>query len=307
MLRWRFLLGTLIIAALVGLCWLDHTASVPGVWLMPVAAILVVLATSEVMQLMRAAGATPRAGIVYCGNLLILFSNWMPTLLAKGNLWQAPAGGNLSWQQAMAMASWPLAVFTIFTLALFINEKRLFEKPGRAMANMSATLFALIYAGVLFSFLVQFRLSWGISALLSLIIAVKMGDTGAYLTGRLLGRHKMSPVISPGKTVEGGIGAVCFACLGAWLSWWFLFPAINNVAFAGSVTWAWLPFGIVVGTAGIFGDLAESLIKRDVGRKDSSTWLPGFGGVLDILDSLLFAAPAGWILLIFLQWLSTLG
>jgi phosphatidate cytidylyltransferase len=61
----------------------------------------------------------------------------------------------------------------------------------------------------------------------------------------------------------------------------------------------WLFYGVLLGIAGIFGDLAESLIKRDVGRKDSSTWMPGFGGVLDLLDSLLFAAPVAWLCWIF--------
>ena len=244
---------------------------------------------------MEAGGTPPRAWIVYCGNVLILLSNWMPAILAKWNLWESSGDGRLSWQQAMALAAWPLAALTICTLALFVNEMRLFQKPGRAIANMAASVFALIYVGLLFSFLVQLRLAWGIGALVSLIIVVKMGDTGAYLVGRLIGRHKMTPVLSPGKTIEGAVGAIFFACLGAWLCWPFLLPSMNIAGYASVPYWTWIPFGIFVGIAGIFGDLAESLIKRDVGRKDSSTWLPGFGGVLDILDSLLFAAPVGWL------------
>jgi len=110
----------------------------------------------------------------------------------------------------------------------------------------------------------------------------------------LMGRHKMTPVLSPGKTVEGAVGAIFFACLGAWLSWHFLLPYMNTACTASGSSWAWILYGILLGIAGILGDLAESLLKRDAGRKDSSTWLPGFGGVLDVLDSLLFAAPVGW-------------
>jgi phosphatidate cytidylyltransferase len=141
-----------------------------------------------------------------------------------------------------------------------------------------------------------------VGALASLIIVVKLGDIGAFLAGRLMGHHKMSPVLSPGKTIEGAIGAIFFACLGAWLCWRFLLPVMNIAGVTSGPYWAWIPFGVFIGIAGIFGDLAESLVKRDVGRKDSSTWLPGFGGVLDILDSLLFAAPVGWIF-----WLLTSG
>jgi phosphatidate cytidylyltransferase len=300
MLRWRLLLGILIIAALAGLCRLDHTAWLPGTWLMPLAAIFVILATEETSQLMAAGSAQPRGWIVYCGNLLILLSNWMPIILVKWNLWTLPGENEcLSRQQAMALAAWPLAALTICVLIVFINEMKNFQKPGGAVANLSASIFALVYVGLLVSFLVQLRLAWGVGALVSLIIAVKMGDIGAFLAGSIFGRHKMTPVLSPGKTVEGAIGAICFACLGAWLSFRFLLPSTLLDCILGA-SWIWLPFGILVGIAGILGDLAESLIKRDAGRKDSSTWMPGFGGVLDILDSLLFAAPVAWLFWIFI-------
>jgi phosphatidate cytidylyltransferase len=299
MLRWRLVLGTLIIAALAGLCWLDHLASLPGTWLMPLAVVFVVFAAAEASQLMAAGGAQPRAWTVYCGNVLILLSNWIPVILARWNLWQFPAEGRLSWQQAMALVSWPFAALTICTLVLFVDEMRLFQRPGRAIANMAASALALVYVGVLLSFLVQMRLAWGVGALVSLIIVVKMGDTGAYFVGRLVGRHKMTPVLSPGKTWEGAVGAIFFACLGAWLSWQFLLPYTTTAGSAPGSNWSWIPYGILVGIAGIFGDLAESLLKRDAGRKDSSTWMPGFGGVLDVLDSLLFAAPVGWAFWIF--------
>ena len=299
MLRWRLLLGTLIIAALAGLCWLDHASRLPGTWLMPLAALFVIFATAEVSQLMAAGGAQPRAWVVYCGNVLILLSNWIPVILAKWNLWPWPGEGRLSWQQAMSLVSWPLTALTICALVLFVDEMRLFQRPGRAIANMAASAFALIYLGLLVSFLVQLRLAWGVGALVLLIIVVKMGDTGAYLIGRLMGRHKMTPMLSPGKTWEGAVGAIFFACLGAWLSWHFLLPSMNVAGSARGSGWLWIPYGILVGIAGILGDLAESLLKREAGRKDSSTWMPGFGGVLDVLDSLLFAAPVGWAFWIF--------
>ena len=139
------------------------------------------------------------------------------------------------------------------------------------------------------------RLVYGIGALLSWIIVVKMGDTGAYAVGRLIGRHKMAPSISPGKTIEGALGALVFACLGSWLTFRWIVPLFAAEGSPAPALWyGWLLFGVLVGGAGILGDLAESLLKRDVGVKDSSTWMPGFGGVLDILDSLLLSAPVAW-------------
>jgi phosphatidate cytidylyltransferase len=145
------------------------------------------------------------------------------------------------------------------------------------------------------SFVVQLRMEWGIGALASLVIVVKMGDTGAYMLGRLFGRHKMAPRISPAKTIEGAIGALVFSCVGSWATFTWLVPLLEP---AGSPTrpwWIWILFGLLVGTAGMVGDLAESLLKRDAGCKDSSTWLPGLGGVLDMLDSILLAAPVAWL------------
>jgi phosphatidate cytidylyltransferase len=129
-----------------------------------------------------------------------------------------------------------------------------------------------------------------------LVIVVKMGDTGAYTVGRLIGRHKMAPRLSPGKTIEGAAGAILFACLGGWLSFRYLGPVMVFPTWHDShcAAGGWWIYGLCLGIAGLIGDLAESLIKRDIGRKDSSTWMPGFGGILDILDSLLLAAPIAW-------------
>jgi phosphatidate cytidylyltransferase len=155
------------------------------------------------------------------------------------------------------------------------------------------------------SFLIQLRAvepdnsakldDWGLVALVSLIAVVKAGDIGAYTVGRLIGRHKMTPLLSPGKTWEGAAGAVIFAALAAWLL--LLLWASQKPSGAVSTNpLPWLGYGLLVGMVGLLGDLAESLLKRDLGRKDSSSWMPGFGGVLDLLDSILFAAPTAYLL-----------
>lgn len=101
----------------------------------------------------------------------------------------------------------------------------------------------------------------------------------------------MAPLLSPGKTIEGAAGALVFSCLGSWLTFHWLPGLPMNATLQGSPWWGWIAFGLLVGAAGMVGDLFESLLKRDVGCKDSSTWVPGFGGVLDIVDSLLLSAP----------------
>ncbi len=290
MLRWRLLLGTLLIGALVGLCWLDHraglqSAAARGAWLLPVAILVTVLASGEVLRLVGTAGMRPLAWAVHVGNLLILATNWLPMICIRGGDSSSATAGGL----------WPLFALVFGLLLLFVGEMRRYEKPGGVTANLASGAFALVYVGGLLSFVVQLRIEWGVAALASLVIVTKMGDTGAYTIGRLFGRHKMAPVLSPGKTVEGALGAVAFACAGACFAGLWLVPTMCGETWNVGPWWGWVLFGAVVGLAGLLGDLAESLLKRDVGCKDSSEWMPGFGGVLDILDSILLSAPIAWL------------
>jgi phosphatidate cytidylyltransferase len=294
MLRWRLLLGTVIIAALVALCWLDHRAKLPGVWLMPVAVAAAMLATQEVLHLAALAGLRPLRWAVYLGNFLLVCSSWVAVL-------QWSVRPEYGWQMNGMLYGttclWTLATMSALgtgVILLFLGEMGRYRRPGGNTANLAAGVFALIYVGVLMSFAVQLRFFWDIAGLTAWVIVVKMGDTGAYFVGRLIGRHKMAPAISPGKTIEGAFGAVAFSCLSSWATFRWLVPAILPETAEPGRWWGWIVFGLAVGLAGMAGDLAESLLKRDVGVKDSSTWMPGFGGVLDILDSLLLSAPVAW-------------
>jgi phosphatidate cytidylyltransferase len=289
MLRWRLILGTLFIAGIIALCWLDHRLQPPGMVLLPLALVLSLLASREVLWLLSGRGFDPCPRVVYLGNAFIVASNVVPVFWAR--TWGPDPLANLGW---------PLAAFGLMLLLAFCVEIRRYTGPGRVMEKLATGVFALAYVGLLFSFLAQMRLlgggSLGVPAIASLVIVVKMGDTGAYTVGRLIGRHKLAPVLSPGKTIEGAIGGLLFACLGAWVAIEWLTPQMRAAPLSRtSPTWGWLAYGLIVGIAGMLGDLAESLIKRDLGRKDSSDWMPGFGGVLDVLDSLLFAAPVAYL------------
>jgi phosphatidate cytidylyltransferase len=304
MLRWRIVLGTLIVAGLAGLCWLDHRSTLPGVWLFVVAVALAVLAGEEILDLMAAGGLRPVRWIVHAGNLALVAGTWLPVVcceLAGG----VPAGARPAvWDGPVGSISWhALALAAGATLA-FLGEMRRYEKPGGVTANLAGSVFAMVYVGLLLGFVVRLRLGWGIPALASLVIVVKMGDVGAFAVGRLIGRHRLAPVLSPGKTIEGAIGALVFATFGAWVVFSWLVPWLARTcpsectpeSFRSPGAWhGWLLFGLVVGVVGMLGDLAESLVKRDVGQKDSSRWMPGFGGVLDILDSILLAAPVVYV------------
>jgi phosphatidate cytidylyltransferase len=134
--------------------------------------------------------------------------------------------------------------------------------------------------------------AWGRGALLSLLVFVFFGDTGAYFTGRALGRHPLAPIISPKKTVEGAIGGLIASAGGGLLASALLLPGLGLLSGAG--------LGLGCGLIGQVGDLVESLFKRACQTKDSGHLLPGHGGVLDRLDGVLFAAPvllgALWLL-----------
>lgn len=275
MLRWRLILGILLIAILIALCWVDDRAPVAGIVLFPVAMALAALAGREMLDLIEATGTTGATGArpirwaVHLGNLLVVGCCWGTSVWSGGG----PAAGLST-----------LLAFSVAILLVFIGEMGRFESPEQVTANVAAAVLAIGYVGLSFALIVLLRMAWGVEALASLIIVVKMSDTGAYTVGRLIGRHKMAPKLSPGKTVEGLVGGLAFAVIGAWLTFSWLAPGTTP-------WWGWLAFGLLVGGAGIVGDLAESLLKRCADQKDSSRWMPGFGGVLDIFDSLLLAAP----------------
>ena len=274
-----------MIAGLIGLLWLDYHAAEPGTWLFWLVLALSLAAAQEVLALLAHGGFYPLASTVYGGTLLVVGSNALPLF------WPA-----VSDERPIERLGWPLVAFAVVVLFALMGEMARYRRPGGVTVNVGLAIFAIVYVGLLPSFALQLRAltpEGGMVGLAALVIVVKLGDTGAYTVGRLMGRHKMAPVISPGKTIEGGIGGMLAACAGAWFAFEIL-PGLLGASL-GQRPWSWLLFGVAVGAAGMVGDLAESLFKRDMGSKDSSHWLPGFGGFLDLLDSILFAAPVAYL------------
>ena len=163
-------------------------------------------------------------------------------------------------------------------------------RPGpTALADAAATMFAPIYIGLPLGALVAIRADWSggsREALMLLLAVIVVSDSAQYYTGRAFGRRPLSPQISPKKTVEGAIGGVVFGTLAM--------AAGGSFVFATPI-WLLAILGAAIALLGIVGDLFESLLKRSAGVKDSSNLIPGHGGVLDRIDSWLFAAPVYYV------------
>jgi phosphatidate cytidylyltransferase len=309
LLRFRLLSAAVILSVLSALVWLDYErmyVGVEGVWLLPVFVIVAVLGTEEVLGLFAAKDLRPVAWPLYMGSVLLSLAACGPIwvkLLDKLSILDMSRGLAHELVQPLGQLGLPLLVLGLWSAVVFAAEMQRYEKPGKASLQVALGMFTLLYIGVLYGFLAALRLfhshEWGLLALLSFLTVVKMADTGAYFTGRALGRHKMTPILSPKKTIEGAIGGIVAACAASWGVFYFAGPFLVRSQFTMPSTLGWLSYGLVIAAAGMIGDLAESLLKRDMERKDSSTWLPGLGGVLDIIDAVLVAGPfayACWLL-----------
>lgn len=293
MLHWRLAVAAAIILPALGLMWLDvhWNFDRPGIWMVVLALLATSLATEEVLDLLHARELRPIGWIVHIGTAGVIFTTSLPIV------W-----GNSPLENALGRFGLPMLAVAGTVLLAFYGELRRYHHPGVVIVHVALTLFVVVYIGVLMSFLVQLRslfagsqTAWGVFAIFSMIWVVKLSDAGAYFVGRALGRHKLTPRVSPGKTVEGSIGGFLFACAGSWFVCQVLAPWLMGASAAPRGWPAWLGYGLTLALVGMLGDLSESMLKRDMDRKDSSSWMPGLGGVMDVLDSLLFAAPVAYV------------
>jgi phosphatidate cytidylyltransferase len=190
-----------------------------------------------------------------------------------------------------------MAGFSALAFVLFVTIA--FRSPlERVLVDTSASVFGLLYIGLA---LVTIPLIWaqehGPSLLLLLFCVVWAGDTVALYVGRSLGRHRLAPKLSPGKTWEGSLGSVAGSLLVTvlliLLAEWMGRHSLAGLSYDGSWT-HWLVLAVVLNVAAQVGDLVESALKRGANVKDSGSLLPGHGGVLDRIDALLLAAPVLW-------------
>jgi phosphatidate cytidylyltransferase len=297
MLGYRLATGAILIAVFVAVIIVDE-------WLAPWFPFWFVLtlvalgkAALELIGLLNRTSARPSGNTVFGGVMVLVVANWVPHLIGAGRSAEgtfSPSAMQLDAAFPVLVFAWMLWVFVAVVMFTFIAQSAQFDVPGGTMARISGTVLAVAYVGLLGSFVIQMR--WlggptqGLLVLAALIATAKGADIGAYTLGRMAGRHKLWPRLSPNKTVEGALGGMGFGVVGA--------MAVEGVAQSLGVPLLGWPaavgFGLVVGAAAQLGDLMESMIKRDCAQKDASDTLPGFGGVLDVLDSLLFAGPTAY-------------
>ena len=278
MVKYRLFFGTLMTALFAGLAildgWLDGSLtplidddkSAQGTILAILVVVLIILATLELSRLTAAKNLRLFAGVSIVASSLIA-TTWY-------------------WLQIVSISVQLLFFLFAFSLLALLLYQYLFYGISSVLANCGVSCFSIVYLGLLSGFVLAIRIDFGLWPLLMFVFVVKSCDIGAYTGGSLFGKHKFSPRISPGKTWEGMVAGTAAAVVVA-------------LAFAGIfdiMKWWWaIVFGCCFAFIGQMGDLVESMIKRDAQRKDSANKVPGFGGILDIIDSPLVAAPFGYL------------
>jgi phosphatidate cytidylyltransferase len=182
----------------------------------------------------------------------------------------------------------------LFVLGLCVRQLASRNGPT-GLAAIATTLFGLMYVPWLLNFIQKINFFPNVEGkffLLYFVLITKFSDTGAYVVGSLIGRHKMIPRISPGKTWEGLAGALALSTAASLVFVHFLGDRMTGMNWFHAVV-----LGVLLGVTAVIGDLIESLFKREAGVKDSGRFFPGIGGILDLLDSLLFNAPIMYLYL----------
>ncbi len=289
MLSKRVFSGVLLVAGLIlASCYLPAV----GIWVLML--VVSALGVREYHGLVRAAGLPVFSVLgTVAGGALITVTFWTLQFATDRN--PSAQSAELEW-------------LTLLCIILAVIVRQFPQKHNlQPFQTMGCTLLGVLYVPFLFNFFTKLAFGWGDGVwtepagqtgrllIFYLVVVVKAMDTGAYFAGTLLGRHKLIPRISPRKTWEGFYGGIA-AGLAASLIFFFArqVPGESGVAEFGALAmtvWDAVILGVLLPLVGVVGDLAESLLKRASGTKDSGMSIPGLGGILDILDSLLFAAP----------------
>lgn len=333
MLGERLKSASILISGMVLVLWLEMKSGgwVRGVILFPLALGAAILTSLEMVRLVQRGGLQVRLGSAVGGVVLAMLVTATPMFAEMVGVAQDQQRllGSSTWLAIGVFAGAALAVlwevFTYTSESQSLSEKGSdplqrapktseIDLPPKGQApfrigshaglqGLISSLGVILYVALPFGFLVMLHREgpsarWGLSAVIALLMATKAGDTGAYFVGRSLGRNKLAPALSPGKTWEGLCGGIGFSIAVAYWAFYWLFPKCG--APLENVPW-WGPpcFGAVCALGGVFGDLCESLFKRDAGVKDSGAVLPGMGGIWDVTDSLLGAAVPGYLCFLF--------
>lgn len=286
-LKNRLTYGPIMLAALFALLWLDwwvqaRTISarfphgIGGVGLLVLLWFILPLATIELATVFAAERIKPYRFISTAGSGMLVLHAF---------------GTQFDFIKPIAASA--LAFIIVFVMLLAALQRASMRQPQEAITSMAGTVLAMLYLGGLGWFIIALRVkdsprfTGSTMLILMILLVVKFTDIGAYFGGRAFGKHKLIAWLSPGKTWEGLLCGLIIAALTGGLC----APRVSNLTWPKAMI-----FGAIIGGIGQLGDLLESLMKRDAEMKDSSRLIPGFGGILDVIDSPLLAAPFAYLL-----------
>lgn len=324
----RLISAAVLIAVLVLLLWIDYWLGTPdifgrmGIPLCLVSVFLASLAASEFASLWGSTdSSTKRVGqdasrvpnnrlLTMASVVMVFIACCLPVLLVSFDETQfaleaAVAKKAVSFTTLVYQPTF-FSLMGLLTGVVVTIGYEMARYPGSSSTTglltdrLGRSILVLAYLITLFGFVIPHR--WlegnnalGLISIIALIATVKMSDSCALFAGKAFGTKKLAPKLSPGKTVQGAVGAYFGGAVGMAIVFFAVAPMIFGIRVERPVWWFVL-YTVCIVTAGILGDLAESMFKRDAGRKDSSSWIPGLGGILDVLDSLVLACPISFLL-----------
>lgn len=301
LLRHRLLSAFIIIG--LSLCFVGLDAWLPlegsGYWMAPLGIYLMFGSAMECTALLRnsAYGPIDRPALIGCGGIIL--ASLVPVY------WPL-SGSPYPSDCLLGKLGWPMAAAIFALVGCFGWQLRNYQTGNRCFERAILSGWVSVYFGLCFAFWIATRLvgtsGWGLYMMVGIIVITKFSDSGAYFTGRFFGRTKLCPAVSPGKTYEGLIGGMVVATVVSWL----YFSVCAPIAFKGSegseelkIHWLGIVgLGVLLTIAGLFGDLLESIFKREVQAKDSGKLLPGLGGLWDVTDSLLPAGVVAYLMVV---------
>ena len=280
-------MGVILIAAIIGAVWVDEFVAqqwnVPGFVVMPVLLAMGLAAGRELVFIFHQLG--------------VRLSPWVTSAgIAIGFLASGLTPRDVQALSGISIVCTAGAVVLIGALVFYSRGR---NTHGVAIAA-GGTLVAFVYIGLMGGFLLALRKEHSAWLMLGILLVTKSCDIGAYFTGMLIGKHKLIPWLSPKKTWEGLCGGVVASTAVGALAVWAAGDSIGAVTNPdlALAPWQGALSGLIFGVVGQGGDLVASLLKRDAGLKDASKAIPGFGGILDVIDSPLAVAPvAYWLFL----------
>lgn len=279
-------LGPILIVVIIALSWLDEVigdrTGVPAVLMLPALLIVGILASTELSRIFQ------RCGIGVARRAV-------GTAVAAGFLASSLTPAEPARAMGFSGIGVVCTVSAVVLLGSLVFYSRDRQTEGVAAAT-GATLLAFVYLGLMGGFLIVLRREHSAWLVLGILLVTKSFDIGAFFTGRFFGRRKLIQWLSPGKTWEGLIGGlVVSSVVGAIGAWFVGLGGVHVVSDAVRLrVWEGAAMGFGFGLVGQAGDLFASLLKRDAGIKDAGQRLPGFGGVLDVIDSPIVVAPVAW-------------